>query len=199
MEVFMNLQQVLGSALNEDTINQMSQSLGTDPQTTGNAVQAALPMLLGAMAHGSSTEEGASSLLGALDRDHDGSILNDLAGFIGGGDTSSGQGILGHVLGGNTDTVATGVSQASGLSVQNSGQLLAMLAPILMGALGSVHRNQGLNQGSLAGLLGNVSQEVGGASGIVGMMGRLLDQNHDGSAVDDLMRMAGGFLGRGSN
>jgi uncharacterized protein YidB (DUF937 family) len=35
----------------KDTINQMSQSLGTDPQTTGNAVQAALPMLLGAMAH----------------------------------------------------------------------------------------------------------------------------------------------------
>jgi hypothetical protein len=199
MEVFMNLQQVLGSALNEDTIRQMSQNLGTDPQTTGNAVQAALPMLLGAMAHGSSTEEGASSLLGALDRDHDGSILNDLAGFLGGGDTSSGQGILSHVLGGNTDTVATGVSQASGLSVGNSGRLLAMLAPILMGALGSVHRTQGgLDQGSLPGLLGNASQEVGGSSGIVGMMGRLLDQNQDGSAVDDLMRMAGGFLSRGN-
>jgi hypothetical protein len=198
MEVAMNLQQVLGSALNEDTISQMSQSLGTDPQTTSNAVQAALPMLLGAMAHGSSTEEGASSLLSALDRDHDGSILNDLAGFLDSGNTSSGQGILGHILGGNTNTVASGVSQASGLSMGNSGQLLAMLAPILMGALGSVHRSQGLNQASLSGTLGNASQEIGGSSGIVGMMGRLLDQNQDGSAVDDLMRMAGGFLSRGN-
>src|SRR5215471_13703239 len=94
----MNLQQVLGSALNEDTIKQMSQNLGADQQTTSNAVQAALPMLIGAMAHKSSTEEGASSLLGALDRDHDGSILNDVAGFLGGGNTGSGEGILGHIL-----------------------------------------------------------------------------------------------------
>jgi len=195
----MNLQQVLGGALSEDTIRQMSQSLGTDPQTTGNAVQAALPMLLGAMAHHSSSDQGASALLGALNRDHDGSILNDIAGFLGSGDSSSGQGILGHILGGNTNTVANGVSQASGLSLGNSGQLLTMLAPIVMGALGSVNQSQGLNQSSLAGLLGNATQALGGgSSGIVGTMGRLLDQNQDGSVVDDLMRMAGGFLGRGN-
>jgi len=50
----------------------MSQALGADERTTGNAVQAAFAMLLGALAHNSSTPIGASSLLGALDRDLDG-------------------------------------------------------------------------------------------------------------------------------
>jgi Bacterial protein of unknown function (DUF937) len=52
-------------------ISRMSQALGADESTTGNAVQAAFAMLLGALAH-SSTPIGASSLLGALDRDLDG-------------------------------------------------------------------------------------------------------------------------------
>jgi hypothetical protein len=64
----MDLQSLLGQALGGNTIGRMSQVLGADERTTGNAVQAALPMLLGALAHNSSTPTGASSLLGALDR-----------------------------------------------------------------------------------------------------------------------------------
>src|SRR3712207_3187524 len=99
----MNLEGILNQTLNPSTINQMSRTLGTDESTTGNAVQVALPMLLGAMARNSSTPEGASSLLGALDRDHDGSVLDDVAGLLAGGGVSNsstalnGLGILSHV------------------------------------------------------------------------------------------------------
>ena len=63
----MEFEGILNQALNADTISQMSQTLGTDESTTGNAVQAALPLLLGAMAQNSSSAEGNSSLLSALD------------------------------------------------------------------------------------------------------------------------------------
>lgn len=78
----------------------------------------------------------ASGLLGALDRDHDGSILDDVAGFIGNNDNSAGDGILKHVLGDNRNTVENGLSAKTGLNSSQIGQLLKMAAPLIMGYLG---------------------------------------------------------------
>ncbi len=192
----MNLQTILGDALGGNTISQMSQVLGADESTTSNAVQAALPMLLGALAHNSATPEGASSLAGALDRDHDGSILDDVAGFVlNGGAGGQGAGILGHIFGGSQSQVEQGLSQASGLDAGKVTQLLIMLAPIVMGALGRTQRQEGLGLGDLAGMLGGASQQMGGGSSMMGMLAQIMDSNRDGSAVDDVMRLVGGFLG----
>jgi hypothetical protein len=155
----MDLQSLLGQALGGDSIGRMSQALGADERTTGNAVQAALSMLLGALAHNSSTPTGASSLLGALERDHDGSVLDDVAGFLGG--SSSGQGILGHVFGNKLGAVQNGLGQATGLDASSAGNLLTMLAPIVMGALGRTNRQGGLDVSSLGGLLGGRESATG--------------------------------------
>ncbi len=85
----MNLQGLLSEALGGDTISRISQTLGKDESATGAAVQSALLILLGAMANNSSTPDGAASLLGALDRDHDGGVLDDIGGFLGNFDASS--------------------------------------------------------------------------------------------------------------
>ena len=55
--------------------------------------------ILGAMANNASKPGGADSLLGALQKDHDGSILDNLGGFLGQPNTDDGNGILGHVFG----------------------------------------------------------------------------------------------------
>ena len=68
---------------------------------TSKAMAAALPLLLGALSRNASQGDGASSLHQALANDHDGSILDDIGGFLGSGNTSSGNDILGHVLGGH--------------------------------------------------------------------------------------------------
>jgi hypothetical protein len=191
----MNLQTILNGALGGDTITQMSQALGEDENTTSQAVQAALPMLLGALARNSSTPEGASSLAGALDRDHDGSLLDDISGLVMSSGAGQGEGILGHIFGGSRPQVEQGLSQASGLETAKVGQLLIMLAPLVMGALGRTQRAQGLGAGDLAGVLGDAAQQMGGGSQLLGLLGQLMDSNHDGSAVDDVMRLVGGFLG----
>lgn len=54
----MNLTGLLSEALNNDTVSQISQQLGTDEGTTSNAIQAALPMLLGGLANNSASEGG---------------------------------------------------------------------------------------------------------------------------------------------
>lgn len=191
----MNLTGLLNDALNSDTVSQISQQIGADEGTTSSAIQAALPMLLGGLANNSSSEMGAASLLGALDRDHDGSVLDDVGGFLGNYASGQGVGILGHIFGGGQGTVEQGVSQASGLDMGKVGPLLMMLAPIVMGALGRTQRQHGLGAGDLAGLLGGATQQMGSGSPLMDMLSSVLDRNHDGSAIDDVAGMIGGLLG----
>ena len=191
----MNLTGLINDALDGQAISQISQQLGTDDGTTSNAIQAALPMLLGGLANNSASDEGANSLLGAIDRNHDGSILDDIGGFLGNFSSGSGAGILGHIFGGQQPAVEQGISQASGLDMSKVGPLLTMLAPIVMGALGRARQQHGLGAADLAGLLGGATQQMGGSSEILGALSSILDRNHDGSALDDVAGMIGGLLG----
>jgi hypothetical protein len=191
----MDLQQLLGQSLGGDAIGSLSQAIGADQNTTASAVQAALPMLLSGLATNSTSPGGAESLLGALNRDHDGSVLDNVTGYLSSGDTSPGQSILGHIFGSRQGVASNGLSQASGLSMGQAGQLLALLAPIVLGALGRTNRQQGLDAGSLGGLLGGQAEQMAGnASPLLGALNRLLDSDNDGSALDDIAGIAGKFF-----
>lgn len=184
--------------LGGDTMRQLGQQLGTDPATTSKAVGAALPALLTALARNAQNPEGAGALAKALEKDHDGSVLNDLPALLGSGAAGGmGAGILKHVFGGRQDTVAQGVGAATGLGGAQSGQLLAMLAPIVMGALGSAKRTNGLDAGGLASMLvqerSALATQGGGA---LGSIMKLIDQDGDGSVIDDIGGMLGKMMGR---
>ena len=189
----MSLLDMLQQRLGGDAVNQISSKLGTDPATTQTAIAAALPMLVGALARNAQDPGKAGALANALGR-HDGSVLDDVAGYLGrGGDTTDGNGILGHVLGGRKETVQTGLGQAAGLDPSKAGALLAMLAPLVMGALGKVQREKGLDTGGLAGMLGGEQQRAADAApGVMGMLSSFLDRDKDGSVMDDI----GGMLGK---
>ena len=193
----MDLTGILNDVLSGDNVSQISQAIGADESSTSSAISAALPMILGGLANNSATDQGAAGLAGALDRDHDGSVLDDIGGLIAGqvgGGAGDGAGILGHIFGGQHDTVAQGVSQSSGLNMSQVGPLLAILAPIVMGAIGRARQSGQVGTSDLSGLLGGAAQQMGGGSGLMGMLGGLLDRNHDGSAVDDVVGMLGGML-----
>jgi hypothetical protein len=188
----MSLLDMLQQRLGGDAVNQISSRLGTDPASTRTAIAAALPMLVGALARNAQDPGKAGALANALGR-HDGSVLDDVAGYLGRGDTGDGDGILGHVLGGKKETVQTGLGQAAGLDPAKAGTLLAMLAPLVMGALGKAQREKGLDTGGLAGMLGSEQQRAADAApGVMGMLSSFLDRDHDGSVMDDI----GGMLGK---
>ena len=65
---------------------QIAQQLGTDPNTAASAIEAALPMLLGALGRNTQQPGGAADLFGALQRDHGGGGAGamDLGGLLGG-------------------------------------------------------------------------------------------------------------------
>ena len=191
--------QLLGQ-LQGAPLQQMAQKLGTDTAQTQQAVGAALPLLLGALGRNAAQPEGAASLLGALQRDHAG--MPDLGGLLGGGHSGGasaapdGAAILGHIFGGQQQRAETGLGQATGLG-SNAGQLLQMLAPIVMAFLAQRANAGGMDAGGLGQVLGQErerAQQQGGIGG--GLLGSLLDQDGDGQVgLSDLLKIGGSFLG----
>ena len=97
-------------------MGQLASAIGADQSQTQTAVAAALPAILAAMNRNTNTTQGAQSLASALERDHDGSLLDNLGGFLGGqmtGKAADGGGILGHILGGQRPQLEQGVAKAS--------------------------------------------------------------------------------------
>ena len=192
----MDLTELLVQQLSGDGLSNISRQIGADEGMTSQAASAAIPLLVSALARNSAQPEGAESLFKALQRDHDGSILDDLPGFLGNPQAANGAGILGHVLGDRRGPVENGLAQSTGLDAGSAGQLLEILAPVVMGALGRTEREQGLDANGLSRFLGSQQQSVQSASpDVMGLLGNLLDADKDGSALDDIGRIAGTLFG----
>jgi hypothetical protein len=190
------LTQMLLTQLGSSAISQIGGKIGVDPGTTSKAMAIAVPLLISALARNSSTPEGAEALNQAVARDHDGSILDNLGGFLGNPGAANGAGILGHVLGDRRVDAENGLAQSTGLDPGAAGQLLETLAPLVMGALGKTQQQQGLDANGLSEFLGNQQQQAEAAApDVMGMLGSLLDSNKDGSVLDDVGRLAGKLFG----
>lgn len=163
--------------LDADTIREMSSVLGADTAATSNAVSMALPALLGGLSRNAANPQGAAALDQALGA-HDGSILGNLGGMLAGGGGAGGIGgaILGHIFGKKRENVEQGVGRASGLDATQVAQLLAMLAPIVMGVLGRMKREQGVDAATLPDVLQKSATAAPGGFDL----SSILDSDHDG-------------------
>jgi hypothetical protein len=199
-----NLTQLLEGQLSDDLIAQLSNQLGgASKEQTALAANGIVATLVNQIARNASSPEGAASLANALDRDHDGAVLNDLMSMIGGGATRqapnralNGEGIIRHVLGDRQNTVVDMISKMSGIDKGNAGNLMTMLAPVVMGMLGKQKREQGLDIGGLSSLLnGELNQQRHSGNPTMQLVTRFLDADGDGSIADDVANMGMKFLG----
>jgi hypothetical protein len=202
--------------LDDNTLSQISQQLGADPNTTREAVPAAITAILGGLSKNVQQPGGAQQLENAL-ADHDGGILDNLGGLgslLGGG--ADGGGILGHIFGGHQPAVASQVGQRTGLNAGQAARLLMLLAPFVLSYLNRARQQRQQSQpgnldtgsapatsGASGGVFGGITDILNGETSHIqqkhpehgGILGDLLDRNHDGSIMDDIAGMAGGLLG----
>lgn len=183
-------QQVAGRAA-----GQMAQRLGISETTARTAVNLAVPLILAALARNAAQPQGAQDLHQAVTQDHDGSVLDNLTGYLGNPQAANGAGILRHVLGEQRPTVENNLAQATGIDPNSAGSFLEMVAPLVMGAIGRQQQENGLNPQGLSQYLGDQQQQVQNADpGLMGALNSMLDSNRDGSVADDLSRIAGNFF-----
>ncbi len=197
-----NLMDLIKGQLTNTVMDQISGKLGADRQQTDVATDNILATLIEGLAKNTQDEKGAAGLANALENDHDGSLLDNLHDLIDGKTEKAnpravnGAGILKHILGGNQSSMVDVISGLSGLGAGKTGNLMTMLAPIVLQMLGKQKRQQNLDTGGLSNILSGALNQTrttqGGASG--GLLKSLLDKDGDGSIVDDVAGMVLGKL-----
>jgi hypothetical protein len=188
----MSLLEMLQQRLGGPAINTISRQLGADPGTTSNAVDAALPLLLSAVARNAGNPTQAQSLDQALSQDHDGSILDDIPGFLTQGGGGAGAGILKHVLGGRQQNVPdrpqsghrTGRRQDRSTSDHAGAARDGCTRPGQTGE--SARQQRALHHADW-----EHERLKESAPGVMGALSRFLDHNNDGNVMDDVSGMLG--------
>ena len=195
----MNLLEILQDQLSDDVVDNLSRTIRADKKTTVNAANGVFATMVSALSRNAAKPEAGSALLNALDRDHDGSILDDVMGLIGGGQqrkkASNGLGILEHILGGKTNNVVQMVSKSSGLDFLKSAELMKLLAPLVMGTLGKAKKQRGFDLGGLSQILSGTVQQASKEREGMGLIEKVLDADGDGSMMDDIAGMGMKVLG----
>ncbi|MDX2135805.1 MAG: DUF937 domain-containing protein [Saprospiraceae bacterium] len=173
----MNLMDVLQGQLNESVLGHISEQIGADKEQTAQAANGIFASLLGGMANQAGSENGMGSLLQMLDRDGDGSILDDvmemMGGALSGQGGQAGMGLIGQILGDQHESTANQISQSTGLSMGQVMKLMPALAPIVLGVLTRTRAQGNVDQNGMADLL---MDAVGGLSQnpqMTGMLGNL--------------------------
>lgn len=146
----------------------------------------AAPLVISYLRKKSQDSNEAEALNNALDKDHDGSILDDVSQVD--ARQAEGGSILDHIFGGQKGQVENSLSEQTGISMSKIGPILGMLAPLIMGYIGREKQANGVNSGGLGDLLGGI---LGGAQNQV--------QNEPANPLNDILgQVLGGGQQQGS-
>jgi hypothetical protein len=182
-------------------LQSIARELGVSEEQAADGAEALIPAILGGFKN--QAQEAPTGLGG----------LGELLGQLGGGglldnvlgaqptDVSQGNDVLGRIFGSKdvSRTVAQHAATQSGLDPSLLRKMLPMLAMLVAGYMarqGGATAPSGSgasNGGGLGGMLGGLLRGggAGAGGGLGGGLASILDQNGDGNALDDILRMAG--------
>jgi hypothetical protein len=181
----MNILDSIVGARDGGAVQQIASQFGLRPEQATAAIGALMPALAAGLKRNMTTNE--AGLESALASGHHETYI-DQPQVLGAPETTAdGNAILGHIFGSKdvSRKVAAGAAERTGIDPAVLKRMLPLLAALAMGAMAKQKK----------------SVPVGGAGaaqsgGLAGMLEPLLDRDRDGSIVDDLGGLLGGFLNR---
>ena len=189
-----------GNQVAQDAENKFGISKG---QMIGLAA-VAVPLIVMYLKNKSEDADEAESLNKALDKDHNGSILNNPSQAL--EKESEGNSILDHIFGAKKNAVESSLASQTGISMSTIGPLLATLAPIVMGYIGKQKQESGVSSGGglsdlLGGILGKASNDAQAepSNPLNDILGGLLGGGNNQSGGNPLNDLLGGLMGGGSS
>lgn len=209
-DIKMNLLSLLTKALMSDaSVNSISQKSGVSSSLIKKLLPLALPLILKSLTKNSSSASGASSLFSALAQHKNNRAIPDQ---IAEADAEDGAKILGHIFGGDMDSIMGGLAQQSGLESSQVNSVLDNIAPALMSGLsaattagaasGVQSGSSGVDMSDLLSIFGGAMGSGSSGSAAESLTADMLSGLFTGSAPQKpkpsgLMGMLGGLLGGG--
>ncbi len=210
----MNMMDMILQAAGGQAPQQVGSSLGLNQQQSQQAIAALLPAISSALKQNTSNPQGLAGLLGALQRGSHDQYLDNPQQLNQPEAINEGNAILGHLFGSKdvSRAVAGQASQKTGIGADILKKMLPMVAMMAMGSLGKQTR-QPTMQSALTGLamqhlMGGQKSGLGSILGAItggnaraaqraestrqqgmGIIGKMLDADGDGSTMDDILGM----------
>lgn len=192
-----NILDILTNNLSGPAVQALGSELGVqDTSKTETAMETVMKTMVAAIGRNAATPQGLQSLNQAIEKDHDGSIFdNVLANLINskessvGARTLNGAGILGHIFGNKQNDVFNSLSKSTGLDQGTLVSMAMKLAPFVLGALGKA-KNSHSNSGGIGDIIGGVLGSMQSKNAKeTSFLNSILDQDGDGNIVDDVAGM----------
>ncbi len=170
------IQSLLQETAEKGLSQKISSQFGISESQANSALSMLMPEILSGVKNNATDEKSSQDLQNTLQKNHsDGSIFDQLDGLVSNPNFAKGDKILGHIFGNDAEkktSIENKVAEKNDLSSDVVSQIFTIAAPLVMGKLG---------------------QSVG-KSGNISILTSLLDQNNDGSVIDDIFRLAKKFL-----
>jgi hypothetical protein len=185
----MNILEAILSAQGGAAAREAGHSVGLSQDQTNAALSAIVPALAAGLSRNATQQGGLDALLGALSAGGHARYV-DQPSMLGRQETiADGNGILGHILGSKdvSRSVATQAAQQTGIDADVIKRLLPIAATLVMGSLAKQQFSQQANRAPATAAPG---------ADIFSMLTPMLDQNRDGSVVDDILKNVGRIVGR---
>ncbi|KAB7887566.1 DUF937 domain-containing protein [Poseidonibacter ostreae] len=173
------LETILKNGLDENILGAISAKTGIDTSSIQDIVSQVAPKLVDGAKQNLASTNDSGNLINMISNTDLDSLKNN-PDAIDNSDNSNMLGELFSSLDTNESDVANELSAKSGVDATSISSLLPMLAPLVMGAL-----NQKTNLGAT---------DTSNTNDITSMLTNFIDQDNDGSVVDDLMGMAKKFF-----
>ena len=173
------LDTILKNGLDENMLGAIAAKTGIDTSSIQDIVSQVAPQLVDGAKQNLASENDSGNLINMISN----TDLDSLKSNPDAIDNAENTNMLGELfssLDTNESDVANELSAKSGVDASSISSLLPMLAPLVMGAL-----NQKTNLGAT---------DTSNTNDITSMLTNFIDQDNDGSVVDDLMGMAKKFF-----
>lgn len=202
----LNILDLLQNSMTGKMVEELDKEVGiNDRDKTSVAVDNISKMILAGVNRNARTPEGLQSLNNALEKDHNGSVFDDVMGNLLNRDAKmaagnermlNGAGILRHVLGGQESSAFDSLSKATNMDKSQLMSLAVKVAPFILGALGKAKKEEGLGASGvgslLEGVMGSLSSQKGGQASF---LNSILDQDGDGEIMDDVTNIGKKIFG----
>ncbi len=180
----MNMLDMILNAQGGATVREAGRSVGLTQDQTAAALSALVPALAAGLHRNASQQGGLDALLNAVRAGGHARYVEQPS-ILGTEQTiADGNGILGHILG-NKDVsraVAAKASTQTGIGSDVLKKLLPVAATLVMASLAKQQ-------------VGQPRANAAGGTDLFSMLTPMLDQNRDGSMVDDILNNVGRMLG----
>ncbi len=165
--------------------DQITKSIGIDSGKADGAITDVVDSLLWGLAKNTKTTEGATWLLAALDKDHDGSGLDDVMTIL--WSDNKGAAIVKHILGNKTDMLSKLIGAKNGMDSDSTMKLITTLAPLVMWFLGKEKKSKGFDVDGIASFLWGEKEKIVKNEKEAPLM-KFIDMDGDGDVdMDDMM------------